>query len=165
MTLQEACETAAAARVPVFFEPVSAAKAVRAARMLHRISFLSPNAAELATLAAEVRHFSACATRAQPTAAAGRSQPTERSSAFEERWEGQSGWVLQKGAPLSADRADAAARLMAAAPDLQAVLAAGAAHVLLTLGAMGAALCRQGVRSGAWHAQPPRVLSSSWQAC
>lgn len=149
VTLQEACETAAAARVPVFFEPVSAAKAVRAARMLHRISFLSPNAAELAALAAEVRQFSACATPAAPTAAAGRSQPAERSSACEGRWEGQSGWVLQKGAALSADRADAAARLVAAAPDLQAVLAAGAAHVLLTLGAMGAALCRQGVRSGA----------------
>jgi len=129
---QEACAAAAAAGVPVVFEPVSAAKAARAARALHCIDILTPNAAELAALAAEVRRVGALArarsgggTRA---AGAARASPAPVAGA----------------AP--AGREAAAAALAAALPDLQAVLGAGAAHVLLTLGPLGAALCRLGAR-------------------
>ncbi|KAK9821751.1 hypothetical protein WJX81_002966 [Elliptochloris bilobata] len=97
--IAEAC-AAAGVGVPVFFEPVSAAKAVRAVPSLRHITFLSPNGDELAALAAEVRRH---------------------------------GY-----------RAEVAGRLAAAGPDLVAVLSAGAGHVLLTLGALGAALCRMG---------------------
>ncbi|KAL4857826.1 Pseudouridine kinase [Chlorella vulgaris] len=57
--LQEACRQAAAAGVPVWFEPVSAPKSVRAAALLHRISFVSPNRQELAAMAAALASSSA----------------------------------------------------------------------------------------------------------
>jgi len=130
---QEACAAAAAAGVPVVFEPVSAAKAARAARALHCIDILTPNAAELAALAAEVRRG-----RGGALAAGGASPAPAAGGA-------PSGPVAGSGG-APAGREAAAAALAAALPDLQAVLGAGAAHVLLTLGPLGAALCRLGAR-------------------
>ena len=164
--LQEACAAATAAGVPVFFEPVSAAKAVRAAPSLHRVAFLTPNAAELAALAAEVRKRDSSppagpgssaaapsgggAIRRQharrvphgpPAAPAAGGQPGVGPP---EAGEGPGGWAWQRGAVPAADCAEVAARLAAAGPDLVTVLAAGAGRVLLTLGALGAAACRLG---------------------
>ncbi len=130
---QEACAAAAAAGVPVVFEPVSAAKAARAARALHCIDILTPNAAELAALAAEVRRGGGGAL------AAGGASPAPAAGGA------PSGPVAGSGG-APAGREAAAAALAAALPDLQAVLGAGAAHVLLTLGPLGAALCRLGAR-------------------
>ena len=50
--LQAACEVAHAAHVPVWFEPVSVPKAVRATTVLKRLSYTSPNAHELIAMAA-----------------------------------------------------------------------------------------------------------------
>ena len=49
---QEACRQAAAAGVPVWFEPVSVPKSVRATGLLSLLSYVSPNERELAALAA-----------------------------------------------------------------------------------------------------------------
>ncbi len=158
---QEACAAAAAAGVPVVFEPVSAAKAARAARALHCIDILTPNAAELAALAAEVRRGrggALAAGGASPAPAAGGapSGPVAGSGGGGALAAGgaspapaaggaPSGPVAGSGG-APAGREAAAAALAAALPDLQAVLGAGAAHVLLTLGPLGAALCRLGAR-------------------
>lgn len=158
--------------MPVFFEPVSAAKAVRAAPSLHRIAFLTPNTAELAALAAEVRKRGRsppgipCSSAAAPSggaairqqharrvphmppaapASGGQSGPTPASAQAGER---PGSWAWQRGAVPAAECAELAGRLAAAGPDLVAVLAAGAGHVLLTLGALGAAVCRLGA---GWH--------------
>ena len=166
--LQEACAAAAGAGVPVFFEPVSAAKAMRAAPSLHSIAFLSPNMAELAALAAEVRKrgrsppgtpsSSAAAPpgggavgqqhagrmpHVPPAAPADGGQPG-RTPAPAQAGERPGSWAWQRGAVPAAECAEVAARLAAAGPDLVAVLAAGAGHVLLTLGALGAVVCRFG---------------------
>lgn len=53
--MQETCKTAAAGVALLWFEPVSSVKAVRAVDVLHRLHFVSPNAAELVALAAAVR--------------------------------------------------------------------------------------------------------------
>lgn len=52
--LQAACEVAYAADVPVWFEPVSVPKAVRASKVLKWLSYTSPNAHELIAMAAAV---------------------------------------------------------------------------------------------------------------
>eukprot|EP00198_Chlamydomonas_reinhardtii_P002433 XP_001691769.1 predicted protein [Chlamydomonas reinhardtii] len=52
--LEYVCRTAAAARVPVFIEPVSVPKAARLARSLPYATFVSPNAGELMSMADEV---------------------------------------------------------------------------------------------------------------
>lgn len=166
--LQEACAAAAGAGVPVFFEPVSAAKAVRAAPSLHGIAFLTPNAAELAALAAEVRkrgrshpETPGSSTAAPPRGAAigqqhARREPhvppaapadggqPGRTPASPQAAERPGSWAWQRGAVPAAECAEVAAKLAAAGPDLVAVLAAGAGHVLLTLGALGAVVCRLG---------------------
>lgn len=52
--LQAACEVAYAACVPVWFEPVSVSKSVRATKVLKWLSYTSPNAHELIGMAAAV---------------------------------------------------------------------------------------------------------------
>lgn len=154
--------------MPVFFEPVSAAKAVRAAPSLHGIAFLTPNPAELAALAAEVRKIghsnpgtpgsSAAApprggvtgqrharrvSHVPPAAPADGCQPG-RTPAPARAGERPGSWAWHRGAVPAAECAELAASLAAAGPDLVAVLAAGAGHVLLTLGSLGAVVCRLG---------------------
>ncbi|GBG78668.1 hypothetical protein CBR_g27891 [Chara braunii] len=46
-TLEAACDVARQYGVPIWFEPVSVAKAVRVASFLHKVDFVSPNEAEL----------------------------------------------------------------------------------------------------------------------
>lgn len=52
--LQAACEVAHAAQAPVWFEPVSVPKAVRATKVLKWLSYTSPNAHELIAMAAAI---------------------------------------------------------------------------------------------------------------
>eukprot|EP00850_Spirogloea_muscicola_P004198 SM000018S03563 [mRNA] locus=s18:71647:74755:+ [translate_table: standard] len=49
--LETVCNMAARGKTPVWFEPVSVAKAVRAASILHQVSFVSPSQAELVAMA------------------------------------------------------------------------------------------------------------------
>lgn len=51
---QAACTLAHAAHVPVWFEPVSVAKAVRATKVLGCLTYTSPNAQELIAMAAAI---------------------------------------------------------------------------------------------------------------
>eukprot|EP00884_Botryococcus_braunii_P009042 jgi/Botrbrau1/18139/Bobra.53_1s0014.3 len=49
--LQKSCEIATKGGVPVWFEPVSAVKAERAAGLMHHMTYVSPNAQELIAMA------------------------------------------------------------------------------------------------------------------
>lgn len=53
-TIRAACATAAQSAVPVFLEPVSIPKAARCAGALRHASYISPNAAELRSIADEL---------------------------------------------------------------------------------------------------------------
>ncbi|KAI3426112.1 hypothetical protein D9Q98_008491 [Chlorella vulgaris] len=166
--LQEACRQAAAAGVPVWFEPVSAPKSVRAAALLHRISFVSPNRQELAAMAAAVRQRQQqhtdrqpCTCRQQPclcglqssisgeqcctcsqqcscTAGSCRGSQCAGSCCRTPAYEGQPA-SSGAGAEPGAQLEDLLRSML---PDIAAVLGAGVQHVVLTLGPDGAALCR-----------------------
>ncbi|KAL4448643.1 hypothetical protein ABPG75_005862 [Micractinium tetrahymenae] len=109
--LQEACCQAAAAGVPVWFEPVSVPKSTRAASLLSCITFASPNGKELAAIAAAAR---------------------------QQQGGGCSGGNALLAKP-AASHAEAALHLML--PDIATLLLAGVRHLVLTLGVDGAALC------------------------
>eukprot|EP00850_Spirogloea_muscicola_P005766 SM000026S09015 [mRNA] locus=s26:925130:928204:- [translate_table: standard] len=76
--LETVCNMAVRGKTPVWFEPVSVAKAVRAASILHQVTFVSPSQAELVAMAQalqqpELRTPLPCSTSASaafPTAAA-----------------------------------------------------------------------------------------------
>ena len=116
---QEACRQAAAAGVPVWFEPVSVPKSVRATGLLSLLSYVSPNERELAAMAA--------AARQQRGPAGGDWQQLSAAA------------HAPSPAAAAADPAEAAVRSML--PDIATLLLAGVQHVVLTLGADGAALC------------------------
>lgn len=106
--------------MPVWFEPVSVPKSVRATRLLSLLSYVSPNERELAAMAA--------AARQQRGPAGGDWQQLSAAAAH-----------ATYPAAAAADPAEAAVRSML--PDIATLLLAGVQHVVLTLGADGAALC------------------------
>ena len=104
---------AAAAGVPVWFEPVSVPKAARAAGTLHLLEYISPNAAELIAIS-------------EALAPGGSSLPQHGSE--------------HASAGLGSETASSR-RLMDLRHHIKRVLDAGAKKIVLTLGAHGAALC------------------------
>ena len=114
--MQEAAGMAAAAGVPVWFEPVSVPKAARAAGTLHLLDYISPNAAELIAISEAL------------TSDKG-SLPEHGSQ--------------QADAELGSETAGKA-RVMELRHHIMRVLNAGARNIVLTLGAEGAALCTLG---------------------
>ena len=105
-------------RMCIWFEPVSVPKSTRATAVLSQLDFTSPNAAELRTMAAAAR------------------QQQERSAhRSSDRKPCESPCACATGG--SAER-----ELHALLPDIRTLLAAGVRHIVLTLGAEGAALCR-----------------------
>ena len=56
--MQAAAQMASAASIPVWFEPVSAPKAVRCCSCLQHLTYLSPNAAELLAIATRLQPVS-----------------------------------------------------------------------------------------------------------
>lgn len=121
--LQEACRQAAAAGVPVWFEPVSVPKSVRATSLLPLLTYVSPNEAELAAMAAAARKLQPQRPRQQ------RCQRCQEAGTA----------TAAASAAAQATGPEAAVRGMA--PDVGTLLQAGVRHVVLTLGAHGAALC------------------------
>ena len=101
----------------VWFEPVSVAKAVRATAILHLLDFVSPNAAELRAMAGALRGGDA----ARSAADSRKEQPT--------------GWS-SFNSPQEA--------LASLAPDISAVLDAGVANIILTIGELGVLICGVG---------------------
>ena len=71
--MQAACRVAHAAHVPIWFEPVSVAKAARATEVLSRLTYTSPNAQELIAMAAALEpvHDTAAANKLLLALAAG----------------------------------------------------------------------------------------------
>ena len=112
--MQEAARVAAAAGVPVWFEPVSVPKAARAAGTLHLLEYISPNAAELIAISEAL--------------GPGRSSmPPQHGSEH-------------ASAGLGSETAGSR-RLMELRHHIKRVLDAGSRYIMLTLGADGAALC------------------------
>lgn len=111
-TLEAACQVAKAAHVPVWFEPVSVPKSIRASRVLDCLTYISPNAHELIAMATAV-------------------DPTHSREAANKLL-----LHLAAGSSMSA-----ASQLHALAPFLLSVLKAGCEYIMLTLGSQGAALC------------------------
>ena len=110
---------AAAAGVPVWFEPVSVPKAAQAAGSLHLLEYISPNAAELVSLSEAL--------------APGKSSLPQHGSE-------------QSPAELGSKTAGRK-RVMELWRHITRVLKAGAKNIVLTLGADGAALCTLGYAS------------------
>ncbi|EFN56299.1 hypothetical protein CHLNCDRAFT_144692 [Chlorella variabilis] len=125
--LEEVCGQAAAAGVPVWFEPVSVPKSTRAASLLSLLTFVSPNERELAAMAAAVRR--------QQQAQRGTQAPSSRGSPQQEA--GGAG-------PTAAAAASPRASLLRLLPDIATLLLAGVRHVVVTMGPQGAALCTLG---------------------
>ena len=115
-SVQEAASMAAAAGVPVWFEPVSVPKAARAVGTLHLLDYISPNAAELIAISEAL--------------------PSDKGS-LPEHWDQQGGATL---GPETAGKA----LVKGLQHHIKRVLDAGARNVVLTLGADGAALCTHG---------------------
>lgn len=150
--------------MPVWFEPVSAPKAVRAARLLSLLDFVSPNEAELAAMAAAVRRQAGSGQRQQQQ---GQQQQSAGGSSCPRPPGGKPAGTSAAG-PQSARAAAAEAALRPLLPDLATLLQAGVRHVVLTLGADGAALCTlapgaQAVAGGWWHAVVLQGSASTWQ--
>ncbi|KAL3133069.1 hypothetical protein ABBQ38_006972 [Trebouxia sp. C0009 RCD-2024] len=135
--IQAACGVAHAAHVPIWFEPVSVAKAARATAVLSCLTYTSPNAQELIAMAAAINsvHNTQAADKLQLDLAAGSHE-------------------------------SAAAQLHLLAPFVLSVLKAGVKHVILTLGSAGAALCTLpscGTRVTVQHlpAAPAQVVNTN----
>ena len=130
-TPQEACSIAAGAGRPVWFEPVSASKAVRATRVLGALSYVSPNQAELLAMAEAL-----WAQEQQQQQQQHEQQSRGRPGSSDERSMQPPGLLAGHGGTKPAE-----GQLRALRPHLAAVLGAGTRHVVLTLGTQGAALC------------------------
>jgi sugar/nucleoside kinase (ribokinase family) len=117
--LQEACRIAGAAGVPVWFEPVSVAKSVRATAVLCHLAFISPNEEELVAMAsaAAAKQFDISCSCSPPSSIA-HQQQSQVSVQLMNRL-----WCLR--------------------PHIAILLAAGVQNILLTLGAQGAVLCHR----------------------
>jgi sugar/nucleoside kinase (ribokinase family) len=157
--VQEACRQAAAAGVPIWFEPVSVPKAARAAAVVASLTFVSPNEKELAAMADAVRQHKApqaglAAAEAGTPACACRDGGCSNGCC--------SGGGRQAGcccsccccpgpasqaaqaaaaAPAAEGAGAAEVALQTMLPDIATLLLAGVRHVVLTMGPSGAALC------------------------
>ena len=152
LLLQEACRQAAAAGAPVWFEPVSAPKSTRATALLSLLSFISPNEQELAAMAAAVRQQGGPRQQQEqpPGCAAQCSCPScSPGSCTCNSGASSCTCCCSRGAQQGPAAAEAAAGgagpeaalLAGMAPDIATLLLAGLRHIVLTLGASGAALC------------------------
>jgi len=120
---------------PLWLEPVSVAKAARAARLLSSAAFVSPNAAELIALATAARAL----TDGYAATAAERA-------------------LLPSSFPC------AASAFAALRPCVEVVLDSGCGHVVTTLGALGVLLswrCQGSLRTLHLPAAPTTVLSTA----
>lgn len=114
--------------MPVWFEPVSVPKSTRATSLLSLLTYVSPNEHELAAMAAATRlqrHFQ----QEQQHCNGGASCCCNDSC------------MLHGQRHTEQQQEDVPATLQKLAPDIATLLVAGVQHVVLTLGAQGAALC------------------------
>ncbi|KAG2450845.1 hypothetical protein HYH02_004679 [Chlamydomonas schloesseri] len=149
--LEYVCRTAAAARVPVFLEPVSVPKATRLARSLPYATFVSPNAGELLSMADEVRRQAGLPLLPRPqlpddspaasTPATGASGGSSSSSSIDV---GSGSGAASRGDASGADAGrdpDPVVELLRQLTAFaEVVLLQGTLGVVLTLGSLGAAL-------------------------
>ncbi|EIE24488.1 Ribokinase-like protein [Coccomyxa subellipsoidea C-169] len=141
--LLDAAQLASEKVVPIWYEPVSAAKAVRATLALHMMDYISPNAKELTAMAEALISAPARQQRFQ----SGANDPRQN-------------WPTLG----ASEAAGNAVELLS--PQLCTVLHAGVGCVVLTLGHLGAALCTlsgdgRWLEIGFMAAPPARVVNTS----
>ncbi|KAG2422599.1 hypothetical protein HXX76_010381 [Chlamydomonas incerta] len=139
--LEYVCRTAAAARVPVFIEPVSVPKAARLAGALPYATFVSPNAGELMSMADEVRRRAGLPLLPRPQLADDSPAPgsSSGSSSDAASGSGAEGGRAEGGGGV-AGREPVVELLRQLAAFAEVVLLQGTLCVVLTLGSLGAAL-------------------------
>ncbi|GLC33240.1 hypothetical protein PLESTB_000355700 [Pleodorina starrii] len=131
--LEFVSRTAARARVPVFLEPVSVPKAARLVPALSYATFVSPNAAELMSMADEVRRAARLPLLPRPVLP---DDSGERSSSGGSGSKGGTGGG--GGGREPSELVEELLRQLAAFAEV--LLAQGTSCVVLTLGSLGAAL-------------------------
>ena len=131
---------AAEARTPLWFEPVSVAKAARGAGVLHKLRYTSPNQDELVAMADAAR-----AARGLPPLVTPSCMP------MEERVNDMAGKGPQLGASDDVESgacstgkvsAEARAHVERLTGHLCTVLVSSTLNVVLTMGRLGAAWCQ-----------------------
>lgn len=110
--LEAACNLAKEANVPIFFEPVSVAKSIRASKFLNLITYASPNEAELVAMA----------------------ESLYRDRKQEKR-------LLDDEVPADRKLNEPAASLWRMRHCIRALLDTGLDYIILTMGSYGAVLC------------------------
>lgn len=125
--MQEAARIASGSGVPVWFEPVSAPKSRRAAAALPLLRYISPNAEELRAMAEALAPLPGQAHARARSGMAGIAGPGSQTQ------------IALAGGGLSDEARIAIKQLL---PHLGTVLTAGVECVVLTLGHLGATLCR-----------------------
>lgn len=136
--LAAAAQAAAAAGVPVLFEPVSVPKSVRCVPVLQHLTFITPNANELLTIAAAVQQQQHTSSHTGSAAS--------------------SNAALQQ--QVSLEQASCPQQLLAQlAPAAATVLSQGLKHIILTMGSQGAALLT--MQPQQHHSQQLHRLQSS----
>lgn len=133
--------------VPVFFEPVSVPKSVRAARILQCLDYIKPNRAEVAEIAASVRQLhrvGACAVRLVSS--------SQQTSAGPGR-----GATGADGTPPLKEKS-VLEEVAGAMPHIATVLAAGVRCIILSMGQQGCAVCTLTARLGNGNTVTPGAL-------
>ncbi|KAG0567638.1 hypothetical protein KC19_7G150400 [Ceratodon purpureus] len=110
--MEAACSLAKEANVPIFFEPVSVAKSVRASKFLNLITYTSPNEAELVAMAESLL----------------------QDRKLEKR-------LLDHEVPAEKNLKEPAASLWRMRHSIRALLDTGLDYIILTMGSHGAVLC------------------------
>lgn len=133
LALEAACKLASDAGVPIWFEPVSIAKAIRATGLLKSITFVSPNEAELIAMAEALHPRIAMAGPAAK----------------------QVGSKEGSGLKSVSDILDQELQR-----SIREVLEAGVKYVVLTLGSQGAVLCSIEPLEQIWYLHYPALPAS-----
>lgn len=124
--------------MPVWFEPVSVPKSTRATALLSQLTYISPNKMELAAMAEAARQHQQQLHEVAVQASSYDLRKLTGSSGSAAA--SSQGWA-HAAAPTATVTGTAEAALHGMLPDIATLLLAGVHHIVLTLGADGAALC------------------------
>ncbi|CAM6114565.1 unnamed protein product [Calypogeia fissa] len=113
LAIKVACKLASDAGVPVWFEPVSIAKATRATGLLKSITFVSPNEAEIVAMAEAL-------------------QPKKKKAGYLAQVRLEEGTSMRSVSDILGQELQG---------PIREVLRAGVKYIVLTLGSQGAVLC------------------------
>ena len=138
-------------RCRIWFEPVSAPKSVRAVGVLAQLDFISPNAAELVAMAEALwqrqegqqdRCQNGGHRKQWPAGSSELGGPASQACGSSSSGGGGGSTLSSSTQGQPGEGAAPTTQIQALLPHVRALLAAGVGHIVLTLGAVGAALCR-----------------------